>query len=84
MSLSSRMTLNKKRKDDSMIEYLTSELLAVSISDNTRGYLVELLAQRRETFDVKNGHLLQDNQVAEHVLRDMAHVILSLPEAQLN
>ena len=84
MSFTVRMAMGKKRDDAAMIDSLAAELLAVSISTETRDYLVDTLASRRHAAGIKNGRLLQHRDHAELILRDVAHVMLSLPESQLN
>jgi len=70
--------------DAGIVATLLGELLAVPPADDLRPPLVELLRAERERLGVADGHLLDDPPSAEPVLRRVAFVILSLPEAQLN
>ena len=69
--------------DGAIVRGLADELLAIPLPEETRIYLIDELATRRKAQGVKNGQLLADPQVGEPILRDLAHLILSLPEAQL-
>ena len=63
---------------------IVRELLAVPAGPETRAFVLAELRKRREAAGLDKGKLLRDRQAAERVLREVAHVVLSLPEAQLN
>ena len=70
--------------DAVLAQALLRELLAVPAAPDLLPPIAELLAAGRETAGVADGHLLDDPATAEPLLRRVAHVILSLPEAQLD
>ncbi|MEM7306813.1 MAG: DUF1800 domain-containing protein [Planctomycetota bacterium] len=84
INLTTRLAEAKKRKDGAMVRCLADELLALPLSKETRDFLVAELREKRRSQGIKNGQLLKKPEVAEPILRDLAHLMLSLPEAQLN
>ncbi|MBL8860972.1 MAG: hypothetical protein JNK02_03090, partial [Planctomycetes bacterium] len=62
---------------------LLDELLAIQAPADTRARLRAFLAAERQQLGLADGALLTIGGQAERVLRRMAHLILSLPEAQL-
>ena len=84
MSLSARMKAAGKNGDGAIVDTLLDELLAVPAGPETRAFVLAELRKRREAAGLDKGKLLRDRQAAERVLREVAHVVLSLPEAQLN
>jgi len=69
--------------DAEIVDLLSDELLAVEVSPAGRAALLDFLFGERERLGARDGELLDAGSDAEHVLRRMAHLILSLPEAQL-
>ena len=67
-----------------MVAILVDRLLAVPCEATILAELTELLAAERETLGIRAGELLIDREQAEPLLRILAHVTLSLPEAQLH
>jgi hypothetical protein len=63
---------------------MLDDLLAVPAPADTRERLESFLAGERVLLDKKNGQLLEAGFDAEQVLRRLAHLVLSLPEAQLD
>ena len=72
--------------DMQIVELLGQDLLAVPLSPESRITLQGFLERERQALDVRDGRLFDGEQPveAEKLLRRLAHVILSLPEAQLN
>lgn len=69
--------------DEAIVRWMTDELLAVPYQPETTREPYEWLKARREKAAIGEGALLSDPG-AETILRELAHVVLSLPEAQLN
>jgi hypothetical protein len=85
------------KSDEEIVALLCDELLAVPVSAETRAPLVEYLATERAALAADEAAPLPVERPArrlrrfmtpatgeEHALRRLAHVILSLPEAQLH
>jgi hypothetical protein len=83
-SLAARMAAAGATRDGAMADALAADLLAIPPDAATREAVASELRARRESAGLANGDLLSDRETAEHVLRDVAHVLLSLPEAQLH
>jgi len=84
INLSVRLSRMGAENDGDLVDLLAAELLARELSQDTRKQLVaNFRSMRREAgFDKKR---IQANPIVlEPMLRDLAHQILSLPEAQLN
>jgi len=81
-ALSSELGL--KADDERIADCLLDELLPVSCPPSTRGEAIAFLAALRRARDVQAEALFEDQEKAELILREFAHFILSLPEAQLN
>ena len=67
-----------------VVRETTGRILGVAVSSETREGLVDVLRSEREAAGIGEGELLDKPWSAERVLRRLAHVVLSLPEAQLN
>jgi len=83
LNLSARVTRANAFKDAAMIDTLADELLPVRLSETSRVALLAFLKSERASLGVEDGRLLSVGTKAENVLRRLAHLILSLPEAQL-
>jgi uncharacterized protein (DUF1800 family) len=70
--------------DAELVDQLGKDLLAVELSPEARQALVEYLRAERTARDIAEGRLLDQRAYGEAILRQLAHLILSLPEAQLN
>jgi len=81
--LTARLQRADVRGDAAIVDFLCDELLAVEVSDAGRAALAEFLVAERADLGLDDDELLGAGPEAEHVLRRLAHVILSLPEAQL-
>ncbi|MEM6567024.1 MAG: DUF1800 domain-containing protein [Planctomycetota bacterium] len=74
----------RARDDASAVAVLSSALLAIEPPDETLAMLEQRLAQLRDDFDIEENGLARSRRKSERVLRQLAHLILSLPEAQLH
>jgi hypothetical protein len=70
--------------DAEIVDALLADLLAIPVPDDTRERMLVYLAAERADRDLREGAWLRDEQTAERILRRVAHLILSLPEAQLH
>jgi hypothetical protein len=84
LNLSARCARAGARTDTEIVACLASELLAVQLTEESRAGLVTFLEAERERAGAADGKLLESGAPAEKLLRKLAHVILSLPEAQLH
>jgi hypothetical protein len=83
LNFSARLKRAGAQTDAGIVGCLLEDLLAVPAPPDTRARLEEFLAGERVLLGVRDGHLLEAGFDAELVLRRLAHLILSLPEAQL-
>lgn len=83
--LSARARRAGASSDAQIVDNLAGELLAVPLTPEGRATVLEFLALERAAMGVAEGRLFErDHAVeAEKLLRRLAHLILSLPEAQL-
>ncbi len=83
--LTSRCQRAGARSDAAIVDSLCQELLAVPVSPKSRATLLDFLARERAALGAADGELLERERhvAAEKLLRRLAHLILSLPEAQL-
>ncbi len=83
--LSSRCQRAGAQSDAAIVDALSQELLAVAITPESRATLLEFLARERAALGADEGQLFARERFveAEKLLRRLAHLILSLPEAQL-
>ena len=84
VNLTSRLERLEAERDGQIVDTLADELLAIELTKDTRTYLVDFVKAERKSLGLKNGKLLQEPALSEPLLRRLAHLILSLPEAQLN
>lgn len=84
INLSARVSRAGLASDGEIIDFLADELLPVALTPLSRAALVEFLENERRQLDVDDGRLLSAGVKAEGVLRRLAHLILSLPEAQVS
>jgi uncharacterized protein (DUF1800 family) len=84
INFTARLTMAGAKTDDEIVSRMLDDLLAIQAPDETRQRMREFLTAERATLDVQDGHLLEAGPDAERVLRRLAHLILSLPEAQLS
>ncbi|MEM9382439.1 MAG: DUF1800 domain-containing protein [Planctomycetota bacterium] len=82
--LTHRLVRARARDDESAVRVLASTLLAIEPPDETLAMLERQLEQLRDDFDIDEDGLARSRRKSERVLRQLAHLILSLPEAQLH
>jgi hypothetical protein len=84
-ALNFRVRLEKAgaQSDAQIVDRMLDDLLAIAAPDDTRAQLRAFLAAERKERKIAEGQLLATGGEAERILRRMAHLILSLPEAQL-
>ncbi len=83
ISFAGRIKRHGDRSDQELVEYLCSGLLAIEAPLETQRMLVAALRSEREAAGVKEGKWHRHPEEADAVFRKIAHLILSLPEAQL-
>jgi uncharacterized protein (DUF1800 family) len=69
--------------DAALVDALADQLLPVPLTAESRAGLVAFLVAERQRLGVAEGKLLDAGEKTEDLLRRLAHLILSLPEAQL-
>ncbi|MBL8859590.1 MAG: DUF1800 domain-containing protein [Planctomycetes bacterium] len=74
----------KQVGDEALTRWFADELLAIPYQPETTREPYEWLKAQRTQAGIAEGELLQQPAAAEPILRGLAHLILSLPEAQLN
>ncbi|MBL8800411.1 MAG: DUF1800 domain-containing protein [Planctomycetes bacterium] len=84
INLTARLSRTGRSTDGEIIDFLADELLPIALTDESRSALVEFLASERRALDCDDGRLLGAGVKAEGVLRRLAHLILSMPEAQVS
>jgi len=84
-ALNFRVRLEKAnaRTDAQIVERMLDELLAIPAPADTVQRMRAFLEGQRKERKIADGKLLDSGGDAERILRRMAHLILSLPEAQL-
>jgi uncharacterized protein (DUF1800 family) len=83
LNFSARLRRAGAKTDAEIVGLMLEDLLAVPAPADTRAKLESFLAGERVVLGLGNGHLLEGGFEAETVLRRLAHLVLSLPEAQL-
>ena len=83
INFSARMAKAGVRTDAQIADRMLDDLLGIDAPADTRARMREFLAREREALNVQDGKLLDAGAGAEHVLRRLAHLVLSMPEAQL-
>jgi uncharacterized protein (DUF1800 family) len=83
LNFSARMMKDNANTDAEIVDRMLDDLLAIQAPSDTRDKMRDFLAKERTRLKEPDGHLLDAGTEAEHVLRRLAHLILSLPEAQL-
>jgi uncharacterized protein (DUF1800 family) len=82
-NFSARLKLRGAARDQEIVEALLQDLLATEAPQDTRERMLSYLAGERVMLGLRDGELLKGGAAAERILRRMAHLVLSLPEAQL-
>ncbi len=83
LNFTARMMKDNASTDSEIVDRMLDDLLAIQSPADTRDKMRDFLAKERTRLREPDGHLLDAGGEAEHVLRRLAHLILSLPEAQL-
>ncbi|HEV8111970.1 MAG TPA: DUF1800 domain-containing protein [Planctomycetota bacterium] len=83
LNFSARMAKAGARTDAEIADRMVDDLLAIRAPDDTRARMREFLAHEREDAKIVEGKLLDAGGESERILRRLAHLVLSLPEAQL-
>jgi hypothetical protein len=83
LNFTARMKRQAAATDEAIVDRMLDELLAIRAPEDTREKMRTFLTDERVQLSVRDGHLLEAGPAAERVLRRLAHLILSLPEAQL-
>jgi len=83
LNFSARLQRVGAKTDAEIVGYMLEDLLAVPAASETRTRLESFLSGERVELGLKERHLFEGGYDAEMVLRRLAHLILSLPEAQL-
>src|SRR6185369_5999698 len=76
--------LGEKPTDAAIAGRMVERLLAVPAAASVVEGVAAYLKSERETAGIHEGDLLAAGEKCEPILRRTAHLILSLPEAQLN
>ena len=83
LNFTARMMKDNASTDAEIVDRMLDDLLAIQSPSDTRDKMRDFLAKERTRLKEPDGHLLDAGGEAEYVLRRLAHLILSLPEAQL-
>jgi len=78
-----RLRQAKAKTDAKIVGLMLDELLAIKAPRDTRARVLAQLRREREAADLSEAEFLKSPDLAEPILRRLAHIILSLPEAQL-
>ena len=84
VNLCHRMRVQGQTTDGEIVDRLMGELLAIPPPADTRARVLYHFTAERERAELPEVDFLADTDRAEPVLRRLAHLILSLPEAQLH
>jgi len=84
LDLRARCRASGAISDQQIVDRLAADLLAVEISPEARAAMLEYVRAERSAKEIPEGQLLEKKGYGESILRQTAHLILSLPEAQLN
>lgn len=84
LNLTWRLNRRRLSTEEEIVDAMLTELLAIEAPSDTRAALVQHLTAERSALGLRKGELLEHPQKSEPILRRLAHLILSLPEAQLN
>ena len=84
LNLTWRFSRADARTDRELADALLDGLLAIDAPESTRRALAGRLAADREALEIEEGELFEHAVVCEDLLRRLAHLVLSLPEAQLH
>ena len=77
LNFTARLARESIERDSEIVDYMLDSLLAVSPAEDSRWTALKFMEAAREEAQSNVGE-------EEHLLRRLAHLILSLPEANLN
>ena len=84
VSLTLRLRRSGARSDAECVDELLRDLLSVAPTSATRAGLIQHVERGRVALELEPERLLFGGRRSEELLRETAHLILSLPEAQLH
>ncbi len=82
-NFTARMQKAGAKTDVAIANRMLDDLLGISAPADTRARMQAFVAKEREKLGARDGTLLDQGVEGENVLRRLAHLILSMPEAQL-
>jgi hypothetical protein len=83
VNFTARMEKLGCKTDQQIVDRMLEDLLAIKAPQDTRAKMLGFLTGERVQLSVRDGHLSEAGADGERLLRRLAHLILSLPEAQL-
>ena len=83
MHLTARLLRRGVEGEAGVVEAMLEDLLAIEPPAETRALVSEYLKNELEARKIRPAALLESGSESERLLRDLAHLILSLPEANL-
>ncbi|MBL8857544.1 MAG: DUF1800 domain-containing protein [Planctomycetes bacterium] len=83
INFTARLQRQGVTSDAAIVDRMLDDLLAIHAGEETRAQMLAFLTNERVQLSVRDGKLLEGGPAVERILRRLAHVILSLPEAQL-
>ena len=82
-NFTARMQRAGAKTDAAIADRMLDDLLGIAAPADTRARMQAFVAKEREKLGARDGTLLDQGVEGENVLRRLAHLILSMPEAQL-
>jgi hypothetical protein len=83
LNLGALVEAHGARTDSEIVDLLLAELLAIEAPAETNALVLEHFRAERKDAGLREGRIFNRRPAAEDLLRRIAHLILSLPEAQL-
>lgn len=83
LNLTYRLKRLKTVSDEQVVNSMLDSLLAIDPPTETRARILQYFTGERVAANLPEEDFLKDSALAEVILRRLAHLILSLPEAQL-
>lgn len=83
LNLTFRLKRGEIAGDERIVSRLLDDLLAIQAPAETKARILEFLRRERGAAGLEESEFLENADHAERILRRVAHLILSLPEAQL-
>ena len=85
LNLAGELASRGARTSAEVVDALSDQLLAVELPADTRAFLIQEYDRRKSALQAaKASPRFADRRRNEDLLRSFAHLVLSLPEAQLN